>query len=66
VELLGPMATTALQGIAPRRIADAKGSRAYRRFQVDSCYSFASEREVVARLLPHPYEAKATPGSEDL
>jgi hypothetical protein len=66
VELLGPMATTALQGIAPRRIADAKGSRAYRRFQVDSCYSFASEREVVARLLPHPHEAEATRGSEDL
>jgi hypothetical protein len=55
VELLGPMATTALQGMAPLRIVageDAE-SDAKRRFRVDSCYAFAADREVVVRLLPH-------------
>lgn len=66
VELLGPMATTALQGIAPQRIADANGTGAYRRFQVDSCYSFASGREVVARLLPYPQHTKGNSGIENL
>ena len=66
VELLDPMATTALQGIAPQRIADANGTGAYRRFQVDSCYSFASGREVVARLLPYPQHAKGNSGIENL
>jgi hypothetical protein len=66
VELLGPIATTALQGIAPQRSADAKGGGGYRRFQVDSCYSFASDREVVARLLPHSQQTKANPGIENL
>jgi DUF2889 family protein len=65
VELLGPMATTALQGIAPQRIADANGAGAYRRFQVDSCYSFASGREVVAQLVPYPQNTKADPGNEN-
>ena len=55
VELLGPMATTALQGIAPLRIvsSDDPEADAQRRFRVDSCYAFAAEREVVVRLLPH-------------
>jgi hypothetical protein len=66
VELLGPMATTALQGIAPQRIAGTKGTGPYRRFQVDSCYSFASEREVVARLLPNAQHTKANPGIDGL
>ncbi|MGH8347814.1 MAG: DUF2889 domain-containing protein [Pseudomonas sp.] len=54
VELLGPMATTALQGFAPLRIAssDAPVSDVQRRFKVDSCYAFAADGEVVARLLP--------------
>lgn len=54
VELLGPMATTVLQGIAPLRIvsSDDPEEGAQRRFRVDSCYAFATEREVVARLLP--------------
>lgn len=55
VELLGPMATTVLQGIAPLRIVstDDPEEDAQRRFRVDSCYAFAAEREVVVRLLPN-------------
>lgn len=55
VELLGPMATTVLQGIAPLRIVstDDPEEDAQHRFRVDSCYAFAAEREVVVRLLPH-------------
>lgn len=54
VELLGPMATTVLQGIAPLRAvsSDDPEADAQRRFRVDSCYAFAAEREVVVRLLP--------------
>jgi hypothetical protein len=54
VELLGPMATTVLQGIAPLRAvsSDDPEQDAQRRFRVDSCYAFAAEREVVVRLLP--------------
>lgn len=60
VELLGPMATTVLQGFAPQRMAtiDHPGNEAQRRARVDSCYAFAAEREVVARLLPHPKRTK--------
>lgn len=55
VELLGPMATTVLQGIAPLRIVstDDPEDDAQRRFRVDSCYAFAADREVVVRLLPN-------------
>lgn len=55
VELLGPMATTVLQGIAPLRIVstDDPEDDAQRRFRMDSCYAFAAEREVVVRLLPN-------------
>lgn len=54
VELLGPMATTVLQGIAPLRMVSSGDPEedAQRRFRVDSCYAFAAEREVVVRLLP--------------
>ena len=60
VELLGPMATTALQGIAPLRVVSTDDPEvdAQRRFRVDSCYAFAAEREVVVRLLPHPQRDK--------
>jgi hypothetical protein len=54
VELLGPMATTIHQGLAPQRLArmtqpgnDADQSK------IDSCYAYASERAVVARLWPN-------------
>lgn len=55
VELLGPMATTAYQGLAPLRLAriHLPGQEAQREAKVDSCYAYAAEREVVARLWPH-------------
>lgn len=55
VELLGPLATTALQGLAPQRLARLAdpSSEEERRRRVDSCYAYAAEREVVARLWPH-------------
>ena len=53
VELLGPMATTAFQGLAPQRLARLaqSGSDAHKS-KVDSCYAYASDREVVAQLWP--------------
>lgn len=53
-ELLGPMATTAFQGLAPQRLAtlNAPGSEAERSAKVDSCYAYGAQREVVARLWP--------------
>lgn len=54
VELLGPMATTAFQGLAPQRLAtiNLPGSDAQRRAKVDSCYAYGAQREVVAQLWP--------------
>jgi hypothetical protein len=60
VELLGPMATTAIQGLAPQRVATIgdPGNDAQRRAWVDSCYAFAADREVVARLMQLPQSTK--------
>lgn len=60
VELLGPMATTAIQGLAPQRVATISdpGNDAQRRAWVDSCYAFAADREVVARLMQLPQNTK--------
>ncbi len=60
VELLGPMATTAIQGLAPQRVATIgdPGNDAQRRAWVDSCYAFAADREVVARLMQLPQKTK--------
>jgi hypothetical protein len=54
VELLGPMATTAYQGLAPLRVArlSKPGNDEYKT-RVDSCYAYAGHREVVARLWPN-------------
>jgi Protein of unknown function (DUF2889) len=54
VELLGPMATTALQGLAPQRLArmTQPGSDEHKS-RVDSCYAYGRDREVVARLWPN-------------
>jgi hypothetical protein len=61
-ELLGPMATTALQGIAPQRLATINdpAQEAQRHAKVDSCYAYAAEREVVARLWPHLHRLPVT------
>lgn len=63
VELLGPMATTAFQGLAPQRLAEINlpGSEAQRLAKVDSCYAYAAEREVVARLWPHLHRRAGSP-----
>lgn len=63
VELLGPMATTAFQGLAPARLAriNLPGSEAQRQAKVDSCYAYAAEREVVARLWPHLHRSPQRP-----
>lgn len=65
VELLGPMATTALQGITPLRNAAIEKSAGdvRHRFRVDSCYAFSANREVVARLLPHLRDEKPAPST---
>lgn len=54
LELLGPMATTALQGMAPQRLAriNLPGQEHERLAKVDSCYTYAAHREVVAQLWP--------------
>lgn len=53
VEMLGPMATTVYQGIAPQRLArlTQQGSDEHKS-KIDSCYAYGREREVVARLWP--------------
>jgi hypothetical protein len=54
VELLGPMASTVYQGLAPQRVARmSQPGNDEHKTKVDSCYAYASHREVVARLWPH-------------
>mgnify|MGYP003455675422 CR=1 FL=1 len=55
VELLGPMATTAFQGLAPQRLArmNDSGGEAERLQKIDSCYAYGAQREVVAKLWPN-------------
>lgn len=54
-ELLGPMATTAFQGLAPQRLArlNEPGNEQQQLAKVNSCYAYAAEREIVAQLWPH-------------
>lgn len=53
-ELLGPMATTAFQGLAPQRLARMTDPRSdEHQGKVDSCYAYARDGEVVARLWPN-------------
>lgn len=54
VEILGPMATTAFQGLAPQRLArlQSDGSGGDGGAKIDSCYSYAAHRDVVAQLWP--------------
>ncbi|MCA0240015.1 MAG: DUF2889 domain-containing protein [Proteobacteria bacterium] len=61
VELLGPMATTVHQALAPERLAalNQSGSDAERQRKVGSCYAYAAEREVVARLWPQLHRPRA-------
>jgi hypothetical protein len=62
MEMLIPAATTALQGIRGlhperRRTVDANGVP----LQMDSCYAYAREREVVLRLWPEHHRPPTPP-----
>jgi hypothetical protein len=53
VEMLGPMATTVFQGLAPQRLARmTQPGNDEHKSKIDSCYAYASHREVVAQLWP--------------
>ncbi len=60
MELLGPMATTALQGLAPKRIKEIEQpeNEHLRQAKVNSCYAYGESRTVVARLWPHLHKSK--------
>jgi Protein of unknown function (DUF2889) len=60
-EMLGPMATVALQGLAPQRQAafNDPANEALRLGKVNSCFAYAAHREVVARLWPHLHKPSA-------
>ena len=60
MEMLGPMATTALQGMAPQRLEhlERPENEHLRRAKVNSCFSYAEDREVVAQLWPDLHRAK--------
>jgi hypothetical protein len=60
MELLGPMATTAFQGLAPMRIAeiDRPENEHLRQAKVNSCFAYGESRPVVARLWPHLHKPK--------
>jgi hypothetical protein len=54
MELLGPMATTVYQGLAPERVARmTQPGNTEHKSKIDSCYAYGRDREVVARLWPH-------------
>ncbi|MCD8515980.1 MAG: hypothetical protein LRY56_02375 [Burkholderiaceae bacterium] len=54
------MATTAFQGMAPKRLQDQDRpeNEHMRVGKVNSCYAFAEHREVVAKLWPALYRPK--------
>jgi hypothetical protein len=60
MELLGPMATTALQGLAPKRIKEIEQpeNEHLRQAKINSCYAYGESRTVVARLWPHLHKSK--------
>ena len=60
MELLGPMATTAFQGIAPKRMQAVNNpeNEHLRVGKVNSCYAYAEHREVIAQLWPELYKPR--------
>lgn len=60
MELLGPMATTAFQGVAPQRMkaVDRPENEHLRVGKVNSCYAYAEHREVIAKLWPKLFKPK--------
>lgn len=65
VELLGPMATAAYQGLAPLRLARINDpvNETQRQAKVDSCLAYAAEGPVVALLWPHLHRPTQRPGA---
>ncbi|WP_338050899.1 MULTISPECIES: DUF2889 domain-containing protein [Ramlibacter] len=64
MEMLIPLATTALQGIRAlqmERYLHAEGDEGP--LKIDSCYAYGREREVVQRLWPQHYRAPAGTGN---
>jgi hypothetical protein len=62
MEMLIPLATTALQGIRgadPKRLEKANGPGA--EVKLDSCYAYGRSREVVRRLWPQHYRPPEQP-----
>lgn len=55
MEMLGPMATTAFQGLAPQRMEDMNRpeNEHLRVGKVDSCFTYGAQRTVVAQIWPH-------------
>jgi hypothetical protein len=66
MELLGPMATTAFQAIAPQRMqaVDRPENKHMRVGKVDSCFAYAEHREVIGQLWPDLYKPKTEPAAE--
>ncbi|XAH21997.1 DUF2889 domain-containing protein [Xylophilus sp. GW821-FHT01B05] len=63
MEVLIPLATTALQGIRGLRPAsERKRSGGGAPAQLDSCYAYSREREIVLRFWPEHYRAPGVPG----
>ena len=56
-ELLGPLATVAFQTLSQVRLAQPPAVNAKGRpLKIDTCYAYASDREVVQRLWPAHYD----------
>jgi Protein of unknown function (DUF2889) len=72
VELLGPVATVALQAIRPYRrylvkkeLAEGEEDPTVRRpWQINTCYGWSSDNEVVRRYLPEHYTGANPPAPE--
>jgi Protein of unknown function (DUF2889) len=64
MELLGPMATAVYQGLAPQRLAQMRrqGEEASPA-KINSCYAYAEQGEVVARLWPQRDHAAVDKGT---
>ena len=60
VELVGPLATTAIQTVQPLNTTPASSADALRPPQIDICHALAATGEVVAKYWPR-FHAKAPP-----
>ena len=64
-ELLGPIATTAYQTLSPVRLSrPATLSAQGRPTKIDSCYAYASDRDVVRRRWPDFYDGPERTGAQ--